>query len=395
MYRFFFIALILGLTSGCRAKGASSVKGEPRVRSRGRLSVTDIEALINPRVANRSVWADAIANGLRANKLATDPTFVCAVIGVIAQESSFAADPVVPGMGKLVEEHLEQYRRKLGVLGKPVFKRVLAGHSPADSRTFEARLKSARTERDVDAAFRDVVAFYQTSYPTAFKALSVAEQLLDVASLDDMNPISSAGPMQVNVKFAERWARAHLEDPNAVRDALYTPGGGVYYGIARLFGYEAQYPGILYRFADYNAGVYASRNAALQAQVMRLSGGKLALDGDFLAYDRAGEVKTDDDTASLKEVLIFRDRYAPKHLSEWRVRRDLLKEKTRAFEDTDTYRAIKKAYIAKWGGVPRYAITPETAIESPKLRAKRSTNWYALSVKRRFDACMSLAENKK
>lgn len=391
MRRLLLLTLVCVLAPGCRSKGGAE-KGEPTLRNRGRLGTDDIEALINPRVGHRAVWANAIANGLRSNKLPTDPAFVCGVIAIIAQESSFAADPAVLGMGKLVEARLDAYRSKLGLLGKPVFNHLLAGHSPSDPRSFEKRMQSARTERDVDATFRDLVAFYQSSYPTVFKALSLAEHMLDMSSLDDMNPITTAGPMQVNVKFAERWAREHKGDPKTVRDALYTPVGGVYYGTARLFGYEANYPAPLYRFADYNAGVYASRNAALQAQVMRMTGGKLALDGDFLAYDRDGEAKTDDETASLKEVLIFRDRYAAEDLSERRVRNDLQKEKTRAFEDTDTYRAIKRAYAAKWKAAPRYAIIPETAIESPKLRGKRSTNWYAQSVQRRFDACMSQAE---
>ncbi|MDX2024332.1 MAG: DUF1615 family protein [Deltaproteobacteria bacterium] len=378
------------LALGCRSKGGTA-KVEPKAKARGRLGVSDIEALIPPHVAHRAVWANAVANGLRSNKLPTDAPYVCGVIAIIAQESNFAADPVVPGLGKLVEARLDAYRSKLGLLGKPVFNRLLAGHSPTDERTFEKRMESARTERDVDVTFRDLVAFYQSSYPTTFKALSLAGQVFDIASLDDMNPITTAGPMQVNVKFAEQWAREHKGDPDAVRDALYTPVGGVYYGTARLFGYDASYAGPLHRFADYNAGVYASRNAALQAQVMRLTGGKLALDGDFLAYDKDAEVKADDDTASLKEVLIFRDRYAAEEITERRVRKDLLKEKTRDFEKTETYQAIKKAYAAKFKSQPRYAIMPEVAISSPKLRSKRSTNWYAQSVQRRFESCMAAA----
>ena len=192
------------------------------------------------------------------------------------------------------------------------------------------------------------------------------------------------------MRFAVEHSQEHSKDerPEAeVREELYTRAGGVRYGTARLLGYEAAYAQPLYRFADYNAGAYSSRNAALQAQVSELMRLPLTKDGDLLLYDAQGEPR-DEDSRSLAALLAFRSRHAPE-LSERRVRRDVLLEKQARFEETDTWRAVKQTYERVLHKRPEYAQLPEVVIRSPKLSRERTTEWYARSVDQRFQRCMA------
>ncbi len=158
------------------------------------------------------------------------------------------------------------------------------------------------------------------------------------------------------------------------------------FGTARLFEHAADYDDPKYRFADFNAGVWASRNAAIQAQVSNLTGIDIALDGDFLRYDKDGTPSAKESN-TMRVVLVFRDRMAPE-LSERQVRRDLRQEKTAAFDDTPTVRAIRAAWEAKHGRDAATAWMPMVELISPKMQSGRTTKWFADNVKRRYDACV-------
>lgn len=78
---------------------------------------------------------------------------------------------------------------------------------------------------------------------------------------EKMNPITTLGSMQVHINYAKEHKRTSM-NINELRDDLYTQFGGLYYGIHRLMMYPADYDKPIYRFADYNSGMYSSRNAA-------------------------------------------------------------------------------------------------------------------------------------
>ena len=139
-----------------------------------------------------------------------------------------------------------------------------------NGKTYSERLNAARSEKELSAIFEDFIGMVPMGR-TLFGGF---------------NPVHTGGPMQVSIDFAEE----HAEDypypvDGSIRREVFSRRGGMYFGIAHLLGYPVSYKQPLYRFADFNAGWYASRNAAFQNAVSRASGIPLALDGDLVRYD--------------------------------------------------------------------------------------------------------------
>ncbi|HAY27951.1 MAG TPA: DUF1615 domain-containing protein, partial [Candidatus Accumulibacter sp.] len=113
---------------------------------------------------------------------------------------------------------------------------------------------------------------------------------------------------------------------------LSTRRGGLYFGIAWLLDYPASYSQMIYRFADFNAGRYSSRNAAFQDALGRVSGEKLSLDGDLRRYRDGMPVAAASE--SQRAMLSLGARL---NLGEAEILRDLKLEKSFAFEQTPLY----------------------------------------------------------
>ena len=142
----------------------------------------------------------------------------------------------------------------------------------------------------------------------------------------DRNPVRTGGPMQVSVGFAEAFVEARpypYPVTGSVRHEVFTRRGGMYFGIAHLLDYPAPYDRPLFRFADFNAGHYASRNAAFQSALTQVSGIPLALDGDLLRYEGGRPAAEPGDTELAARVLARR-----LGMTDAEVRRDL--ERARA-----------------------------------------------------------------
>ena len=325
--------------------------------------------LIPASVRDRSGWADDLYSAFSSLDLPHAPQVYCAAIAIIEQESSFQADPVVPDLPDIVWRELEQRGRRYGI-PKLLISAALLKTSP-DGRSYSQRIDTLRTEKQLNALFEDMIAELPAG-KTLFAGY---------------NPVRTGGPMQVSIAFAEEFARERSYPypvSHSIRDEVFSRRGGLYFGSAILLDYPAPYDDAVYRFADFNAGRYSSRNAAFQAAVARVSGKPLALDGDLLLY-RDG--KPQEQPSAVEGAL--QSLSAKLRLSLRDIRRDLLLEKSAAFGQSPLFsRLFALAEQAAGSVLPRQTM-PQIELKSPKFTRKLTTEWFARRVEGRYRTCLT------
>lgn len=326
----------------------------------------DVATLVKqkmPASANdRNGWARDIATAFASQKL--DPTAenVCAVLAVAAQESNYQADPQVPGLGKIAWKEIE---RRAGNLHIPAFlvHTALLIKSP-NGKSYSDRLDQVKSEKQLSAIFDDFI----------------GEVPLGQKLFGNLNPVHTGGPMQVSIAFAEQHTRGYPWNmEGTVRQEVFSRRGGLWFGTYHLLNYPANYPSMLYRFADFNAGWYASRNAAFQNAVAKATGTKLALDGDVVRYDSDEPGQTETAVRKLGTKL---------DMSNSEIHRALKQGDSLAFEDTTLYKKVFSLAEARSGKALPREILPGITLESPKITRNLTTAWFAKRVDERRAACM-------
>jgi hypothetical protein len=192
--------------------------------------------------------------------------------------------------------------------------------------------------------------------------------------------------MQVSIAFAERQAQQGYPYPVevSIRREVFTRRGGLYFGIAHLLDYEAPYDSHLYRFADFNAGRWASRNAAFQHAVSRASGIPLVLDGDLIRRGRDAAAANPGSTE-----LAVRALGARIDASDAAIRRALEQGDGPEFERSDVYeRVFALADRLEGRPLPR-ARVPDIELKGPKIARKLTTRWFAERVETRHRRCVA------
>mgnify|MGYP001247379338 CR=1 FL=1 len=320
-----------------------------------------------PNTDDRTGWAADIHAALATLELPSTPDNLCAVLAVTEQESSFRADPAVPGLPGIAWKEID---RRADGAGVPRFAvRAALGLSSPDGRSYADRIDAVKTERQLSEIFDDFIGMVP----------------LGKTFFANRNPVRTGGPMQVSIAFAEAHVQARRYPypmRDSVRREVFTRHGGLYFGSAHLLAYDAPYDKPIYRFADFNAGRYASRNAAFQSALALASGLTVTPDGDLLphAVDApAGETE--------RAVRTLAGRLG--RLGDAAIRRDLEQGEHAAFEKTVLYERVF-AYAERLDKrtLPR-AVVPRIDLHSPKFTRKLTTEWFAQRVDERHRRCLA------
>lgn len=347
------------LLAGCATAPSQQVSWPAPTQVRA-----DIVRRMPTDVPNRDAWATDIQGAFDAQRINPNPENICAVLAVTAQESGYHSNPTIPNLPRIARNEINR-RAAAHHIPKLLVDAALKIHSP-DGRSYSDRLQQARTERELSGIYEDLIA----SVPLGKRLFS------------DFNPVETGGPMQVSIAFAEARARDYpYPMTDSVRDEVFTRRGGLYFGIAHLLDYQTPYTRKVHRFADYNAGRYASRNAAFQNAVGIATGISLALDGDLLVpgapLDRPGE--TERAVRMLGNDLDMDPRA---------IRKALQRGNRLDFDDTPLYARTYALADARAGKRLPRALIPGIALDSPKITRTLTTAWFATRVDARYRRCM-------
>lgn len=313
-------------------------------------------------VPDKQGWANDVVTALTTQDIRVSDHNVCSVLAVAEQEATYQADPVVPGLGKIAWKEINRRAGKL-LIPEFVVRSALSIKSPT-GKSYAERIDKLRTEREMSEIFEDMIG----SVPMG-KTL-----------FGNLNPVHTGGPMQVSIAFAEANARGYpYPVKESIRHEVFSRRGGIWFGTKHIFGYPADYPDTLYRFADFNAGWYASRNAAFQAAVSRVSGKTLALDGDLIRYGSDKPGNTELAVYSIASRL---------SMSKNAIRQSLRLGDSDEFAKTDLYGRVFTLAEQKAGSRLPRAILPGIQLKSPKITRNLTTAWFAKRVDDREQACV-------
>lgn len=324
----------------------------------------EIARRIPATVADRTGWATDIRMALTAQRIEPSRENICAVLAVIEQESGYRANPEVPNLPRIARGEID--RRAAAVHIPKLLVDAGLKVKGSDGRSYGEQLARVRSERDLSELYEEIIG-----------RVPMGQRLFA-----GKNPVQTGGAMQVSIPFAQANAQDYpYPVARSIRDEVFTRRGGVYFGVGHLLDYQTPYTQKVHRFADYNAGRYASRNAAFQRAVSMLTGVSLALDGDLLVPDAPI------DKPGQTELAVRR--LAPRlGMDDREIRRALAQSDRLEFSDSALHSQVFAMADARAGKVLPRALIPGIRLDSPKITRELTTEWFANRVDSRYRQCL-------
>ena len=358
LHRVLLGAVAMGVLAACSTVPAPA-PGPPADVVRN-----EIERRIPARTADRAGWAADIQAAFAAQRIAPNAENICAVLAVIEQESGYRADPAVANLPRIARQEIDRRASALHVPGLLVDAGLRIKAS--DGRSYGDKLAGVRTVRDLSRLYEEII-----------DRVPLGQRLFA-----GKNPVQTGGAMQVSIPFAQAHAQGYPYPVQAsIRDEVFSRRGGVYFGTMHLLGYETPYTRKVHRFADYNAGWYASRNAAFQNAVAVATGQALALDGDLLApgapLDAPGQTER-----------AVRQLGAALGMDERGIRRALEQADQLAFSESPLHQRVFALAESRAGKPLPRAVIPGIRLDSPKITRELTTEWFANRVDGRYRECL-------
>lgn len=367
------LATTMTLLAGCilagctTSKNADTTKNTTTAEAREAEKPQDVASVVRQKmpasVKDRDEWAKDLATTFSSQGI--DPTLenICSVLAVVQQESNYQADPGVAGLNKIAWKEIDRRAARLHI-PQVLVHTALKIESP-NGKSYSERLDKVRTEKQLSEIFDDFIG-----------TVPMGQKLFG-----SYNPVHTGGPMQISVAFAEKHTKGYpWTISGTVRQEVFTRRGGLWFGTYHLLNYPANYSAPIFRFADFNAGWYASRNAAFQNAVSKATGIKLALDGDVILYNSSDAGSTE---------LAVRKLGAKLGMSDRDIHRQLATGDSIAFEKTALYQNVYRLAEQKTGKTLPREMLPGIQLESPKITRNLTTAWFAKRVDDRRAQCMA------
>ena len=114
-----------------------------------------IAKALPPATNDRSGWANDIYTALDNLKIAANIPNLCAAIAITEQESTFRANPTVPGLAAIAWREIDSKAERAGVPKLLVHTALLL--SSSNGRSYSERIDAVTTEKDLSEIFEDFI----------------------------------------------------------------------------------------------------------------------------------------------------------------------------------------------------------------------------------------------